>query len=48
MRTVFLGLAVCVTCRATPVREVEVVVPSAAFHPQIADEKVAVHESNSN
>jgi len=33
MRTVFLGLAVCVTCLATP-REVEVVVPPAAFHPQ--------------
>jgi hypothetical protein len=33
MRTVFLGLAVCVTCLATP-REVEIVVSPAAFHPQ--------------
>jgi hypothetical protein len=34
MRTVFLGLAVCVTCLAAPMPEVEVVVPAAAFHPQ--------------
>ena len=34
MRTVPVGLALCVTCLAEPALEVEVVVPPAAAHPQ--------------
>jgi len=34
MRTILFGLALCVTCLAAPIPEVEVVVPLSAFHPQ--------------
>ena len=34
MRKALLGLALCVTCVAAPMAEVEIVVPSSAFHPQ--------------
>src|SRR5215472_16680965 len=34
MRTVLFALALCVTCLAAPMPDVEVVVPPSAFHPQ--------------
>jgi hypothetical protein len=34
MRTLLFGLALCVTCLAEPLRDVEVIVPPAAAHPQ--------------
>ena len=34
MRKALLGLALCVTCLAAPRAEVQIVVPSSAFHPQ--------------
>jgi hypothetical protein len=34
MRTVLLGLALCITCLAEPMADVEVVVPASAAHPQ--------------
>jgi hypothetical protein len=34
MRKALLGLTLCVTCLAAPRAEVQVVVPSSAFHPQ--------------
>lgn len=34
MRKALLGLALCATCLAAPIAEVDIVVPSSAFHPQ--------------
>src|SRR5688572_22197535 len=34
MRTILFGLALCFTCLAAPMPEVEVVMPPSAFHPQ--------------
>src|ERR1700678_3246289 len=34
MRTILFGLALCVTCLAEPMPDVEVVVPASAAHPQ--------------
>jgi len=34
MRTVLFGLALCLTCLADPVPDVEVIVPPSAAHPQ--------------